>query len=149
MKSTTKKSLTVLLGVTVMATLASCGPSQQEQDQKAAEDVATQFVNSSFHDMCNFDADYTTEADIQRCKDSRNTEAEKKPDLQEWSVEAAEPWGGGYAFKLKASYTEVVGVVKVGTGWKVAKNDSASEAVASQSDWACQVIGGPDCGAGK
>lgn len=145
----TKAAAITLAGITALAGLTACGPSQEDQDKTAATDVATKFVQASSFDRCRYDADYTTQEAIDRCQSGRTSDAEKKADELSWSVQEVQPWGDGYAVKLKSSYVMVVGLVKIGNDWKVSKDDSASESVAAQSDWACQVIGGPGCGGGK
>jgi len=145
----TKAAAITLASLTALAGLTACGPSQQDQDKTAAADVATKFVQASSFDKCRYLAVYTTPEAIERCQASRSSESEKKAGSQDWAVQATEPWGAGYAVKLKGVDLEVVGLVKVGSDWKVSKYDTTSESVAAQSDWACQVIGGPDCGGGK
>lgn len=138
-----------LASVAVLAALTGCGPSQEEQDKTAVTEVATQFVLASSFDKCKYEADYTDQIAIEGCQSVRSSSMQKVANSQVLEVQATEPWGAGYAVKLKGLDFTVVGLVKIGDSWKVSKDDTTSEAVAAQSDWACQVIGGPDCGGSK
>lgn len=138
--TTTRAWAGLLAGLAVVA-LSGCGPTQQDEDKAAASDIATKFVQATYKDKCQYDAKYPTQADVDRCVTERSVDKLPEPSAGPWSVQAAEPWGSGYAVKLKGPDIEVVGLVKVGSGWKVSKYDTTSEAVATQSDWACKVIG--------
>lgn len=148
MNTRIKTGVISLASVAVLAALTGCGPSQEEQDKTAATEVATQFVQASPYDQCQFEAKFADQTAIERCQTERSSWGKDAP-LQDLTVQAAEPWGAGYAVKLKGLDITVVGLVQIGGAWKVSKDDTTSEAVGAQSDWACQVIGGPDCGGKK
>lgn len=146
------KATVILAGVAVLAALTGCGPSQQEQDKTAATEVATQFVQASYKDKCRYEVDYPTQKDIDRCLEERAKSTLPESEMPPFTVQAVEPWSDGYAVKLTGEGLQgvyVVGLVKTGDAWKVSKDDTTSDAVGAQSDWACQVIGGPDCGGSK
>lgn len=152
MSTLTKTGVISLALVAVLATLTGCGPSQEEKDKTAATEVATQFVGASYKDKCLYDADYPTQKEIDQCLDERAKSTLPETEMPPFTVQAVEPWSNGIAVKLTGEGLQgvyVVGLVKVGSDWKVSKEDTASEAVGAQSDWACQVIGGPDCGGSK
>lgn len=153
MNTRIKTAAISLASVAVLVALTGCGPSQQEQDKTAATDVAQKFTKASLHDKCLYDARYTTKDAIDRCQSGWNTADTKEGDGRDLSVQDAQVWGDGFAVKLKHLDADttvfVVGLVKIGDAWKVSKEDTTSEAVGAQSDWACQVIGGPDCGGSK
>lgn len=152
MNTRIKTGVISLASVAVLAALTGCGPSQEEQDKTAATKVATQFVEASYKDKCLYEADYPTQKEIDACLDERAKSTLSEPEMPLFQVQAVEPWNAGFAVKLTGEGLQgvyVVGLVKIGDSWKVSKDDTTSEAVAAQSDWACQVIGGPDCGGSK
>lgn len=144
MRNTTRS--TVILTTAVLALgITSCGPSQEEKDKEAASTVAVSFTEASPIDQCQYEADNLTEADINQCREVRSSYG-AEADQTEWEVKAVEPWGNGYAVQLEGSHIEVVGLLNIDNSWKVSEYDSTDKEVVAQSDWVCQVIGGPECG---
>lgn len=145
------KATAILTGFVALAALTACGPSQQEKDKAAATDVATKFVAAPYDEKCRYEAKNSTAGAIEHCMENRGKDP-NGPMTMPFDVQAVEPWGEGYAVKLKGEGLEgvfVLGIVKVGNEWKVAEDQTTSDQVAAQSGWACRVIGGPDCGGGS